>query len=58
VLQLNVSCICISHMGGVFVGVIAYAVVSASVVQLQRMLSICYSQEEIADIQFNAKNHA
>jgi len=47
------------HMGGVFVGVVAYAddllLVSASVVQLQRMLNICYSQAEKVGIQFNAK---
>ena len=49
------------HIGGVFVGVVAYAddlgllLVSASVVQLQRMLNICYSQAEKVDIQFNAK---
>ena len=46
-------------MGGVSVGVVAYAddllLVSASVVQLQRMLNICYSQAEKVDIQFNAK---
>lgn len=47
------------HIDNMFVGCIAYAddimLLSASVVQLNKMLDICLSQGEILDVRFNSK---
>jgi len=47
------------HFHGVYVGCLLYAddiiLMSASVVNLQKMLDICYTNGCVLDIQFNAK---
>jgi len=50
------------HINGVYIGCLVYAddiiLLSASVVHLQMMLDICYSQAVELDIKFNAKKSA
>jgi len=48
------------HLNGMFVGYICYAddilLISAALINPQKMIDFCHLQSELLDVKFNAKN--